>query len=67
VLEHIGISTWHMTPLADLQKLLAEKISPEDLDRFCGPGGWKCEFYAMGLCQRGYGKLRERYGIQSSG
>jgi LmbE family N-acetylglucosaminyl deacetylase len=63
VLEHLGISTGQVTSLEELQRLLAEKIGPEDLDRFCGPGDWKCEFHPLGLCQRGYEKLRKRFGI----
>lgn len=63
VLEHLGLATGQVTRLEDLERLLAEKIRPADLDRFCGPGEWKCEFYLLGVCQKGYDKLRKRLGI----
>ncbi len=63
VLDHLGLRTGQVTRLADLQKLLAERVTPADLERFCGPGEWKCEFYMLGVCQKGYAELRERFGI----
>ncbi len=63
VLEHLGLRTGQVTRLADLQRLLAEKLTPADLERFCGAGEWKCEFYLLGVCQKGYEKLRKRFGI----
>lgn len=60
VLEHLGLETGDVTRLKDLQRLLAERVSPADLERFCGPGEWKCEFYLMGVCQKGYERLRKR-------
>jgi LmbE family N-acetylglucosaminyl deacetylase len=64
VLAHLGLRTGQVTRLEDLQRLLAERVSPADLERFCGPGEWKCEFYAQGVCQRGYERLRTRFGIE---
>ncbi len=66
VLEHLGLRTGQRMRLADLQRLLAEKISPADLERFCGPGEWKCEFYLLGLCQAAYARLRERFGVSAA-
>jgi LmbE family N-acetylglucosaminyl deacetylase len=63
VLEHLGLCTGQMTRLEDLQRLLAERVTPDDLERFCGPGEWKCEFYLQGVCQRGYDKLRKQFGV----
>lgn len=66
VLEHLGLRTGQVTRLEDLQRLLAERVAPADLERFCGPGEWKCEFYVQGVCQRGYERLRTRFGIEES-
>ena len=63
VLEHLGLRTGQVTRFEDLERLLAEKVSPADLERFCGPGEWKCEFYLLGVCQKGYEKLRKRLGV----
>jgi LmbE family N-acetylglucosaminyl deacetylase len=67
VLEHLGLRPGQVTRLEDLQQLLAERVTPADLERFCGPGEWKCEFYLQGVCQRGYEKLRKRFGIEAEG
>jgi LmbE family N-acetylglucosaminyl deacetylase len=67
VLEHLGLRTGDVTRLEDLQRLLAERVTPDDLERFCGPGEWKCEFYLMGVCQRGYARQRKRFGIEADG
>lgn len=64
VLEHLGLRNGDLTRLQDLQRRLAEKVSPQDLERFCGPGEWKCEFYALGLCQAAYAALRQKYGVE---
>ncbi len=64
VLEHLGLRPGQVTRMEDLQRLLAERITPADLERFCGPGEWKCEFYLQGVCQRGYENLRERFGVE---
>jgi len=64
VLKHLGLRPGQVTRLEDLQRLLAERVTPADLERFCGPGEWKCEFYLQGVCQRGYEKLRKRFGIE---
>jgi len=64
VLEHLGLRTGQVTSFEDLQRLLAERVTPTDLERFCGPGEWKCEFYLQGMCQKGYEKLRKRFGIE---
>ncbi len=66
VLEHLGIKTGQRMRLEDLQRRLAERISPADLERFCGPGEWKCEFYLLGLCQAAYARLRQRFGVGPS-
>jgi len=67
VLKYLGLKPSDQTRLEDLQHLLAEKVPYEQLKRFCGPGGeWKCEFYALGVCQKAYAKLREKYGISST-
>jgi len=63
VLEHLGLRTGQVTRFEDLQRLLAERVTPADLERFCGPGEWKCEFYLQGICQKGYERLRKRFGI----
>lgn len=66
VLDHLGLKPGSQTRLEDLQKLLAEKVPYEKLEEFCGPGGeGKCEMYALGVCQKAYAGLREKYGIQS--
>jgi len=67
VLEHLGLRTGQVTRLEDLQRLLAEKVTEADFERFCGPGEWKCEFYLQGVCQKGYARLRERFGVKESG
>jgi len=67
VLKHLGLRPGQMTRLEDLQRLLAERVTPADLERFCGPAEWKCEFYLQGVCQRGYEKLRKRFGIEEDG
>ncbi len=65
VLNHLGLKPGCQTRLEDLQKLLAEKVPYEKLEEFCGPGGTgKCEMYALGVCQRAYTRLREKYGIK---
>lgn len=64
VLDYLGIRTGEVRRLEDLQRLLAEKITPEVLYAFCGPGEWKCENYVLGVCQRGYAKLRQRFGLE---
>jgi hypothetical protein len=64
VLNHLGLRPGDQTRLEDLQRLLAEKVPYEKLEYFCGPSGeWKCEFYALGICQKAYAGLREKYGI----
>ena len=64
VLKHLGLRTGQVTRLEDLQQLLAEKVTPADLERFCGPGEWKCEFYLQGVCQKGYERLRKRFSVE---
>jgi len=64
VLKQLGLNPGTTTRLDDLQRLLAEKVSYEQLERFCGPGEGKCEFYGLGVCQRAYAKLRDKYGIE---
>ena len=64
VLEHLGLRTGQETDFEDLQRLLAERVTPDDLERFCGPGEWKCEFYVQGVCQKGYERLRRQFGIE---
>ncbi len=66
VLKHLGLETGQVTRLEDLQKRLAEKVSPDDLHRFCAAGEWKCEFYALGACQKAYSALREKFGCKST-
>jgi LmbE family N-acetylglucosaminyl deacetylase len=67
VLDHLGLKHGSQTRLEDLQKMLAEKVPYEKLEEFCGPGGeGKCEMYALGVCQRAYAVLREKYGISST-
>jgi len=61
VLEHLGLRTGQVTRLEDPQQLLAQKVTPTDLEHFCGPGQWKCEFYLLGLCQKAYANLRTRF------
>ena len=64
VLDHLGLKHGSQTHLEDLQKLLAKKVPYEKLEEFCGPGGeGKCEFYALGVCQKAYAGLREKFGI----
>ncbi|MGQ9573462.1 MAG: PIG-L deacetylase family protein [Dehalococcoidia bacterium] len=67
VLAHLGLRTGQVTRLEDLQRLLAERVTPTDLERFCGPGEWKCEFYLLGVCQRGYERLRQRFASPEGG
>jgi len=64
VLDYLGLQTGDVQTLEELQRRLAEKITPKKLAEFCGPGEWKCENYVMGVCQRGYANLRQRFGIQ---
>jgi len=66
VLQHLGLHTGAVTRLDDLQRLLAEKVSEQDLEAFCGPGKWKCESYALGICQQAYANLRQKYGVTST-
>lgn len=63
VLIHLGLQTGQVTTLGELQRLLAEKITPRTLEQFCAAGEWKCEFYILGVCQDAYADLRSRYGI----
>ena len=66
VLKHLGLKPGDQTRLEELQRLLAEKVPYEKLEYFCGPGGeWKCEFYALGVCQKAYADLRKKFGIAS--
>jgi hypothetical protein len=66
VLDHLGLKHGDKTRLEELQRLLAEKVPYEKLEFFCGPGGdWKCEFYALGVCQKAYAGLRNKFGIAS--
>ena len=63
VLDHLGLKPGDQTRLEDLQRLLAKRVPHEKLEYFCGPGGeWKCEFYALGICQKAYAGLREKFG-----
>lgn len=66
VLQHLGLRPGEVTRLEDLQRMLAEKVSHQDLEAFCGPGQWKCESYALGMCQQAYAALRQKYGIAST-
>jgi hypothetical protein len=63
VLDYLGIQVGDVRTLEELQRLLAEKITPEKLAYFCASGEWKCESYLLGICQQGYISLRERFGI----
>lgn len=66
VLKQLELKPGKVTRLEDLQRLLAEKVPYDQLEYFCGPGGpWKCEFYALGVCQKSYTALREKFGIQT--
>jgi LmbE family N-acetylglucosaminyl deacetylase len=65
VLKQLGLKPGDVTRLEELQRLLAEKVSDEQLAYFCGPGQWKCEFYGLGVCQKSYAGLRKRFGIPS--
>lgn len=66
VLDHLGLRPGDQTTFANLQRLLAEKVPSQKLEYFCGPGGeWKCEFYALGICQKAYAGLHKKYGIIS--
>ncbi len=62
VLKQLGLKPGDVTRLEDLQRLLAERVTYEQLEAFCGPGQWKCEFYVLGICQKSYAALRERFG-----
>jgi len=66
VLEHLGLKTGQVTPFEEMQRLLAETITPKTLERFCAAGEWKCEFYILGVCQQAYSDLRDRFGISIS-
>ena len=65
VLKLLGLKPGDVNSLEDLQRRLAEKVPYKQLEFFCGPGQWKCEFYAQGVCQNSYAALREKYGIPS--
>jgi LmbE family N-acetylglucosaminyl deacetylase len=66
VLKQLGLKPGDVIRLEDLERRLAEKVPYEKLEEFCGPGGqWKCEFYALGVCQKSYATLRKKFGIQS--
>jgi LmbE family N-acetylglucosaminyl deacetylase len=64
VLAHLGLETGQVTHLEDLQRMLAQKVMPKDLENFCAYGDWKCEFYILGACQKAYADLREQYSIE---
>lgn len=64
VLRHLGLQTGQVTRFEDMQRLLAERITPKTLERFCSAGEWKCEFYILGVCQDAYADLRERYNVE---
>ena len=66
VLNYLGIQVGEIRTLGELQRLLAEKITPEKLAYFCAGGDWKCESYMLGICQKGYEDLRNRFGIKQS-
>jgi len=59
VLKALGIKTGQVLTLSELQRRLAERIGPEGLENFCGPGPWRCEFKLLGYCQKGYERLRQ--------
>jgi LmbE family N-acetylglucosaminyl deacetylase len=61
VLKQLGIETGEVLTLAEVERRLAERIGPEGLERFCGPGPWRCEFKLLGKCRRGYERLRDKY------
>jgi LmbE family N-acetylglucosaminyl deacetylase len=63
VLKHLGLETGQVTRYDKLQHLLAERITPKILEKFCAAGEWKCEFYILGVCQQAYADLRERYNV----
>jgi LmbE family N-acetylglucosaminyl deacetylase len=64
VLRHLGLKPGDVTPLEDLQRLLAERVPYSKLEEFCGPSGqWKCEFYSLGVCQDCYADLRQKFGL----
>lgn len=60
VLEQLGIRTGETLTLGELQRRLAERVGPQGLEHFCGPGPWRCEFKLLGHCQRGYERLKQR-------
>lgn len=63
VLDYLGIQIGAIRNLEELQRLLAEKITPDKLEYFCASGEWKCESYLLGICQKGYADLRKRFGV----
>ena len=63
VLKHLGLKPGDQVSLENLHRLLAERVSYEQLERFCSQGEWKCEFYALGVCQKAYAKLRRKYNV----
>lgn len=66
VLQQLGLRPGDATRLEDLQRLLAERVPYAELERFCAPGGkWKCEFYALGVCQQAYADLRRKFEIEA--
>ena len=64
VLQYLGLETGQVTRFEDMQRLLAEKITPKKLEHFCAAGEWKCEFYILGVCQAAYADLREKLGVE---
>lgn len=63
VLKQLGLRPGDVLRLEDLQRLLAERVPYEQLEFFCGPGQWKCEFYALGVCQKSYAALRSKFSL----
>jgi hypothetical protein len=63
VFKQLDLRNGSLTRLEDLQRLLAGKVTLEDLEHFCGPGEWKCEFYALGICQTALQSLREKFNV----
>ena len=64
VLKHLGLKPGDQIRLEDLQHILAKRVPYEQLEHFCGVGEWKCEFYALGVCQKAYAGLREKFGVE---
>jgi hypothetical protein len=62
VLERLGIANGDVLTIEEVERRLAERVGPEGLEHFCGPGPWHCDFKLMGKCQRGYERLQEKYG-----